>query len=115
LWLMRHVDHRRRLIVDDEFWIYLVGHGYDAQPIRGGFFSRTVVSYWPLDYDPAVAKRFPGGWRDFDYIIATQPMRSTQDRIPRTVQALTHSHVVVTFGHGTGRIEVRAIDRGRPS
>jgi hypothetical protein len=114
-WLVRHVDHRRRVIVDDEFWIYLINHGYDAHPIPGGFFSRTIVSYWPLDYDPAVAKRFPGGWRDFDYIVATEPMRSTRDRVPKTVQALTHSRVVVTFGSGTRRIEIRAIDRGRPS
>jgi cellulose synthase/poly-beta-1,6-N-acetylglucosamine synthase-like glycosyltransferase len=111
-WLVQHVGHDKRLIVSDEFWIHLIDHGFDAHPVRGGFFSRTVVSYWPFDYDPAVRKRFPGGWRDFDYIVSTEPVRSTLDRTPRTAEALDHSRVVVTFGRGERRIEIRKIDHG---
>ncbi len=114
-WLVDHVGREERLIVHDEFWIYLVEHGFDHRPVRGGFFSRTVVAYWPLDYDPAVKRRFPGGWRDFDYIVSTQAVRATTDRTPTTARALEHSREVVQFGRGPGRIEIRAISARRPA
>ncbi|HYZ29530.1 MAG TPA: glycosyltransferase, partial [Thermoleophilaceae bacterium] len=76
-WLVAHVRQGKRLIVDDEFWIYLVEHGFDHRPMSGGFFSRTLVSFWPLDYDPAVKRHFRDGWRDFDYVVSTQNIRTT--------------------------------------
>jgi hypothetical protein len=79
--------------------------------VTGGFFSRTVVVYWPLDYDPAVKRRFPDGWRDFDYVVSTQAVRSTLRLTPTTARALDHSVVIARFGHGDQRIEVRAIRR----
>jgi hypothetical protein len=108
-WLVDNVGHDKRLIVGDEFWIYLIEHGFDARPVRGGFFSPTVASFWPLDYDPAVKKHFPNGWRDFDYVVSTQGMRSTPKQTPTAAQALEHSRVVVQFGLGATRIEIRAI------
>jgi hypothetical protein len=108
-WVAAHVGHARRLIVGDEFWVYLIGHGFDARPTRGGFYSRTVVSYWPLDYDPAVKRAFPGGWRDFDYVVSTQAIRDSTKQTPTTALALIHSRPVATFGRGITRIEVRAI------
>ncbi|HEX4717387.1 MAG TPA: glycosyltransferase [Thermoleophilaceae bacterium] len=112
-WLVHHIGRDKRLIVGDEFWLYMVQHGFDTHPVKGGFFSRTLVVYWPLDYDPAVKKRYPGGWRDFDYIVSTQAVRSTLKLTPTTARALDHSRVIAQFGHGTQRIEIRAIDRGR--
>jgi hypothetical protein len=111
-WVLTHISHHHRVIVDDEFWVYLIQHGYDATPVRGGFFSRTIVSYWPLDYDPAVRKRFRRSWRDFEYIISTPPMRATTDRTPQTAQALANSRVLVSFGDGPHLIQVRMIHRG---
>jgi hypothetical protein len=108
-WLVGHVSHRQRLIVSDAYWIYLIEHGFDSRPVRGGFYSRTVVSYWPLDHDPAVRRYFLQGWRDFDYIVSTQAMRVSVDRTPQTALALEHSRIVVSFGQGTQRIEIRAI------
>jgi len=114
-WLVENVGHDKRLIVGDEFWIYLIEHGFDQQPVRGGSYSRTVVVYWPLDYDPAVRRRFPGGWRDFDYVVSTEAVRSTTEQTPTTARALEHSRVVAQFGEGAQRIEVRAIARAGPS
>jgi hypothetical protein len=113
-WLVDNMGHDKRLIVGDEVWIHLVQHGFDKSPVRGGFFSRTVVVYWPLDYDPAVKRRFPGGWRDFDYIVSTEAMRSTTEQTPTTLEALEHSHVIAQFGRGPQRIEVRAIGGRQP-
>jgi hypothetical protein len=108
-WLVAHVGHDKRLIVVDEFWLYLVEHGFDHHPQQGGFFSRTVVSYWPLDYDPAVKRHFPNGWRDFDYVVSSEAMRAAPAQTPTAAAALNHSRVVATFGSGVGRIEIRAI------
>jgi hypothetical protein len=113
-WLIDHVGHDKRLIVDDVFWIYLIDHGFDAHRMSGGFFSRTVVSFWPLDYDPAVKRHFPDGWRDFDYIVSTDGIRAAGQHTPSAVQAINHSRVVARFGSGNALIEIRAITRGQP-
>ena len=112
-WLVGNIGRDKRLIVGDEYWLHLIEHGFDRRPVRGGFFSRTVVVYWPLDYDPAVKRRFPHGWRDFDYVVSTQAVRSTLRLTPTTARALDHSVVVAQFGHGDQRIEIRAIQRGQ--
>jgi cellulose synthase/poly-beta-1,6-N-acetylglucosamine synthase-like glycosyltransferase len=109
-WIVSNKLYEKRMLVGDEYWIYLVQHGADASPVRGGFFSRTIVSFWPFDYDPAVRKRFPNGWRDFEYIVSTQAMRASVARTPETARALAHSRPIVTFGRGEQRIEVRKID-----
>jgi cellulose synthase/poly-beta-1,6-N-acetylglucosamine synthase-like glycosyltransferase/4-amino-4-deoxy-L-arabinose transferase-like glycosyltransferase len=108
-WLVANVGREQPIIVTDDFWIYLIEHGFDSRTATGGLNSRTVVSYWPLDYDPAVKRLFPNGWRDFDYVVSTDPMRVTTTYTPTTAQALQHSRVVARFGSGDGRIEVRAI------
>ena len=109
LWLTGHVSHSSRIIVVDQYWLYLVEHGYNDQPMRGGFFSDTVVSYWPLDYDPAVSKAFPGGWREFDYIVVNQDMLATLPQTPSAGAAIAHSQVVASFGQGVDRVQIRKI------
>jgi cellulose synthase/poly-beta-1,6-N-acetylglucosamine synthase-like glycosyltransferase len=108
-WLVANVGREQPIIVTDDFWIYLIEHGFDSRTAKGGLNSRTVVSYWPLDYDPAVKTLFPNGWRDFDYVVSTGAMRVTATYTPNTAQALQHSRVVARFGSGGDRIEVRAI------
>jgi hypothetical protein len=113
-WIVDHVGRQKRLIVTDDTWIYLIEHGFNSQPVRGGFYSRTVVSYWPLDYDPAVKRQFPDGWRDFDYVVLNQDMRVTMSNTPTAAQAVAHSRVVASFGRGAQLIEIRAITGARP-
>ena len=109
LWLTGHVSHSSRIIVVDQYWLYLVEHGYNDQPMRGGFFSDKVVSYWPLDYDPAVSKAFPGGWREFDYIVVNEDMLATLPQTPSAGAAIAHSQVVASFGQGVDRVQIRKI------
>ena len=40
-WFVHHVGHEQRLIVTDDFWIYLIEHGFDSHPVKGGFNSPT--------------------------------------------------------------------------
>jgi hypothetical protein len=108
-WIVGHIGRDQRLIVSDDFYLYLIQHGFNHDPVKGGFFSRTVVSYWPLDYDPAVQRQFPQRWADFNYIVSTQAMRDGTDQTPTAAQALVHSATVVSFGQGAQRIEIRKI------
>ena len=108
-WLVSHVNHAARLIVVDQYWIYLIDHGFNHHPERGGFFSRTVVSYWPLDYDPAVKKAFPRGWREFNLVVVTQDMRDTLTQTPTAAAAIAHSRLVAVFGHGLQQVQIRLI------
>jgi cellulose synthase/poly-beta-1,6-N-acetylglucosamine synthase-like glycosyltransferase len=108
-WLLQHVGRKQRLIVSDDFWVYLIAHGFDSQPVRGGFNSPTVISYWPLDKDPAVRRYLPLGWREFNYIVSDGDMRKTAKQLPDTAQALKHSRLAAGFGWGYYRIEIRAI------
>lgn len=108
-WVVEHLPRDKRVIVDDEFWIYLIDHGYNDQPMPGGFFSSTAISYWPLDYDPAVKKAFPQGWRDFDYIVVTQAIIDTLTNTPSAAEAINHSRVVASFGQGVQRVQIREI------
>jgi hypothetical protein len=108
-WLLQHVGHQQRIIVTDDIWIYLIEHGFDSHPVRGGFNSPTVVSYWMLDKDPAVRRFFPDGWREFDYIVSNAAMRDTATDVPSTEAALAHSRVVVSYGEGDQHMDIRAI------
>ena len=73
-----------------------------------------MVFYWPFEFDPAVRREFPGGWQDLDYVISTQGMRNDTQQVRRTAQALEHSTVVVTFGRGDQKVEIRKIERPEP-
>lgn len=108
-WIVQHVSHQQRIIVTDSVWIYLITHGFNAQSMRGGFYSRTVVFFWPLVKDPAVRRFFPYSWREFDYIVATPAMRDQAYQLPSIVAALANSQQVVSFGHGAQRIQILAI------
>jgi 4-amino-4-deoxy-L-arabinose transferase-like glycosyltransferase len=111
-WLVRNVDHSKRLLVNDDTWVHLIEHGFDARPMKGGFYSRTVMFYWSFDFDPAVRPLVPQGWRNFDYVVVTQGMRNDirDKQVPQTAQAVEHSRLVAGFGEGWLRIEIRAVD-----
>lgn len=108
-WIVDHLPRDKRIIVDDEYWIYLIENGYNDRPMRGGFFSDTVVSYWPLDYDPAVKRTFPQGWRDFDYIVVTPAILDTLTNTPTAAAAIKNSRLIASFGRGLSTVQVRQI------
>ncbi len=119
-WVEHHVGHRQRLLVDDTMWVDLTDHGFDS-PLG-------VVWFYKLGYvnnlDPSVARRLPGGWRDFDYVIDTPSMRgalsAADGQLRQVTQALDHSVTVAAFGRGDQRIMIRRIEvpmprRGAPA
>jgi hypothetical protein len=107
-WLQQH-PQTGRLLVDDTVWADLVSHGY--QPSR-------VVWFYKLDFvnnlDPSVRRQIRS-YRDLHIIVSSPILRSAlQDNNARSFtlvrEAVTHSTLVVTFGHGTQRIEIRAVN-----
>jgi hypothetical protein len=114
-WIEGHVSDRDRLLVDNTMWVDLVEHGFD--PRLG------VVWFYKLGFannlDPSVARRLPGGWRDFDYVVSTPSVRGAlvqaPGQLPQVAAALSHSTTVAVFGTGNNRIEIRRIHSPRRS
>jgi hypothetical protein len=108
-WVLAHVDRRSHVLTDNNIWLDLIERKFGSARQSGGFYSDHVVWYWKLDLDPAVQRRFPGGWRDFDYVVSSEYVRATVELVPQTGEALRHSRVVAQFGRGYKRVEIRRI------
>ncbi|MFJ4225291.1 ArnT family glycosyltransferase [Microbacterium sp. NPDC089695] len=99
-WLVDNAGTDQRVIVDDAMWVDLVKAGWDRD---------NVIWYYKLDTDPAVQAQSPNGWRDADYVITTDSMRTFPGAFPQVQQAIDNSVVVASFGSGTQAVEVRRV------
>jgi len=103
-WIAGNVPLQARLLVDDALWVDLVERGRPPG---------QVVWFYKLDTDRDIKGRYPRGWREFDYLVATPTMRGFPEHLPQVAEAMRHSEVAATFGSGTGRVEVRKV-QGSP-
>ncbi|MFF0909572.1 hypothetical protein ACFWZW_02645 [Microbacterium enclense] len=101
-WMTQNAPGDARILVDDAMWVDLV----DA-----GFTREDVVWYYKADTDPDVQELAPDGWRDYDYVITTDSMRTFPTEFPTVRQAIENSVVVASFGDGAQQVDVRLIDR----
>ena len=99
-WIYHHVGHRAKVLTDDTLWLDLVEHGFQRN---------RVVWYYKLGTDSEVDARFPSGWRDFNYVVSSDVMRS--GTTPEALAAIKHSRKVASFGTGSRRIVIRAVLR----
>ncbi|MBF4568269.1 glycosyltransferase family 39 protein [Plantibacter sp. VKM Ac-2880] len=100
-WVQTNVPQESRVIVDDAMWVDLVESGFDRD---------NVIWYYKMDTDSAVQAKSPNGWRDADYIVTTDSMRTFPTTFPEVKGAIDNSELVATFGSGTQAVEVRRID-----
>jgi hypothetical protein len=100
-WVEANVPHDSRLVIDDSMWVDLV---------KAGFPRDNVVWYYKVDTDPAVEAQAPDGWRDYDYVITTNSMRTFPGAYPRVDSALKNSVLVARFGSGTQAVDVQRVD-----
>ncbi|WP_423923337.1 phospholipid carrier-dependent glycosyltransferase [Frigoribacterium sp. 2-23] len=100
-WIATNVPRDSRLLVDDAMWVDLVNDGFDRD---------NVIWFYKLDTDGAVEAQSPNGWRDSDYIVTTESVRTSGPSAPEISQALTNSTVVASFGTGDQQVDVRKID-----
>jgi hypothetical protein len=101
-WILANLPHGQPVLVGDTLWIDMV---------RAGWSPNTVVWFYKLDSDPAIARAFPLGWRSFSYIVSTDEVRgSAAGQLPQVEAALAHSSIVRTFGVGGDDVEVRRIN-----
>ncbi|RLV49096.1 phospholipid carrier-dependent glycosyltransferase [Nocardioides mangrovicus] len=91
------VPHDQRLLVDDAAWTDLV---------RDGFARTNVVWYYKADTDPAVERRSPNGWKDYDYILVTQALRRSAGTMPVVDTALRNATRVAQYGSGEQQVAV---------
>ncbi|MGG7509799.1 ArnT family glycosyltransferase [Plantibacter sp. YIM 135249] len=101
-WVQANVPKDSRVIVDDAMWVDLVDAGFDRD---------NVIWYYKMDTDSAVQAKSPNGWRDSDYIVTTDSMRTFPTTFPEVKGAIENSELIATFGSGTQAVEVRRIER----
>jgi len=99
-WVGDNVPKSSRLLVDDAMWVDLVDDG---------FARNNVVWYYKLDTDGAVERQSPNGWKDSDYVITTDSMRTGGNSSTDVRQSIENSTAVATFGTGDQQVEVRRI------
>jgi 4-amino-4-deoxy-L-arabinose transferase-like glycosyltransferase len=99
-WVGTNVPKSSRLLVDDAMWVDLV---------RDGFARDNVVWYYKLDTDAAVERQSPNGWKDSDYVITTDSMRTGGNSSSDVRQAIENSTTVAAFGTGDQRVDVRRV------
>ncbi len=93
------------MVLDDALWLDAVG---------AGFAPERVIWFYKLDLDPAVSGTLPRGWRDIDYLVSSPAIRAEPAGLPTVATLLQRSTVVITFGSGADRIEIRRIDKEAP-
>ncbi|MBA8792493.1 4-amino-4-deoxy-L-arabinose transferase-like glycosyltransferase [Friedmanniella endophytica] len=96
-WVEANVGRNYRVVVDDSMWTDLVRHGFPRD---------NVVWYYKVDTDPAVEALAPNGWRDYDYVVSTNSMRTFPDGSPTVAEALRNSTEVATFGTGDKAVTI---------
>ncbi|WP_058749281.1 ArnT family glycosyltransferase [Curtobacterium oceanosedimentum] len=99
-WVGDNVPKSSRLLVDDAMWVDLV---------RDGFARNNVIWYYKLDTDAAVQRQSPNGWKDSDYVVTTDSMRTGGNSSQDVTQAIRNSTSVATFGTGDQQVDVRRI------
>lgn len=100
-WMAQNAPRDSRMLVDDAMWVDLVDEG---------FARENVVWYYKADTDSDVQALAPDGWRDYDYVVTTDSMRTFPTDFPTVSQAVDNSVVVASFGEGTQKVEVRFVD-----
>jgi Dolichyl-phosphate-mannose-protein mannosyltransferase len=112
-WVDAHLPPDALILVDDMCWVELASVG------RSDPWLQTLWMYEP-DTNPGAVKRLPDGWRDIGWVLSTRTLRgelNDQVKLTNARRALYHSTLVVTFGTGKDRIELRRVnpDEGPPS
>lgn len=100
-WMTQNAPGDARMLVDDAMWVDLVDAGFDRE---------NVVWYYKADTDTDVQRLAPDGWRDYDYVITTDSMRTFPTEFPTVRQAIDNSVVVASFGEGAQKVDVRLVD-----
>jgi 4-amino-4-deoxy-L-arabinose transferase-like glycosyltransferase len=99
-WISTNVDRHSRMLVDDTMWVDMV---------RDGFARNNVIWYYKIDTDGAVEKQSPNGWKDVDYIVTTDSMRTGGTSSVDVRDAIANSSTVASFGVGDARVDVRLV------
>jgi hypothetical protein len=97
-WVVDHVRHDSRLVVDRDLWVDLV---------RAGFAPDRVIPYDALDQEPWASESI--GWRDIDELVLPEDLAPVGDQ--STVRAaLDHSELLASFGAEPNVVNIWWVD-----
>src|SRR3978361_483232 len=82
--------------------------------VEHGFTRDNVIWFYKLDTDKQVEAQSPQGWKDSDFVVSTESMRTSPDAASAG-NAIANSEVVASFGSGTQLVQVRRIDPAGPA
>ena len=118
----RNADYRRALasvettvprdavvVTDDVFWVDLVAAGRPDD----GWSGPVWFPKYQLDRGAAKANGVTS-WKDVDYVVSTNVMRSTAEQSDLLRELYSHMVPVSTFGKGAQRVDVYRVDLGSP-
>ncbi|MFP3914777.1 MAG: ArnT family glycosyltransferase [Actinomycetota bacterium] len=99
-WLEENVDRDTLVVADHSLWLDMVLAGHPPE---------NVIWYYKLDTDPGV--ELPeGGLSEYDLVVTTEIIRTTNYELPRVEEILAHSSPLVTFGEGKDRVEIKRVE-----
>ena len=98
-WLLQHVPRGSKLLVDNVTWTDLVQAGYP---------QRDLVWFTKPNTDSDV-DRVVSSYRDIDYVVSSDIMRTTSQPGQVLEQAQAKSVPIAEFGSGTNEIIVRKV------
>jgi hypothetical protein len=99
-WIEANVPSDSPILVDDAMWVDMV---------RSHRPASRVVWFWKLDRDPEIRARYPGGWRQFDYVVSTIAVRLSLNQLPEISAAMDNGSVVASFGEGGDQVQILRI------
>jgi hypothetical protein len=99
-WIEANVPPDSPILVDDAMWVDMV---------RSNRPASRVVWFWKLDRDPEIRARYPGGWRQFDYVVSTIAVRLSLNQLPEISAAMGNGSVVASFGEGGDQVQILRI------
>jgi hypothetical protein len=98
-WLLKHIPPGSKLLVDNVTWTDLVQAGYP---------QRDLVWFTKPGNDADV-NRVVRSWRDIDYVVSSDIMRTSLEAGPTLRAAQAKSTTVAAFGAGSNQILIRKV------
>lgn len=102
-WMTATLPRDSLVVSDNTYWNDLVEAGWS--PDLDG-----AVWFYKVDLDPVFTAAHPRGWREIDYLVWNEGIALNGNFIDEVRAAHAHSDLLVAFGTGRNRVEIRRVD-----
>ncbi len=99
--IARTIPQDSVIVTDDVIWNELVAAGRDDDGWSG------PIWFPKYQLDPVAAEKHGiDGWRDVDYVVSSDSLRSTLEGADRMEELMSHTELVERIGSGEHRLEI---------